>query len=250
MGKVKCLECGRILESKYRHDFVECGCPNNTFVDGGNDYLRFGGIDGNKIVILDDDNNPIAIDEQLRQAKENKPKDEYWIQTYTGKTFFYNNPQEKDISILDIAHSLSLQCRFNGHAKTFYSVAQHSVLASENVLPGAAMWGLLHDAAEAYISDIPRPLKHMPQLKVISGIEDNIMKVIASKFGLVWPMPTDIQRIDDELVFAEQKELLCAPSLEWKLSIKPKLNISIHPVTAVEAEAMFLRRYEVLMEGA
>ncbi len=54
MGKVKCLECGKILESKYRHDFVGCGCPNATFVDGGNDYLRVGGMDLTKIEVIDE----------------------------------------------------------------------------------------------------------------------------------------------------------------------------------------------------
>ncbi len=52
MSKVKCLECGKILESKHRHDFVSCGCPNETFVDGGNDYLRCGGMDMDKIKVI------------------------------------------------------------------------------------------------------------------------------------------------------------------------------------------------------
>ncbi len=54
MGKVKCMECGQILESKYRHDFVKCDCPNETYVDGGNDYIRVGGADLDKIFILND----------------------------------------------------------------------------------------------------------------------------------------------------------------------------------------------------
>lgn len=52
MGKVKCLECGRIIESKYRHDFVVCGCDNHTFVDGGNSYMRVGGKDMSKIEVI------------------------------------------------------------------------------------------------------------------------------------------------------------------------------------------------------
>lgn len=55
MGKVKCLECGVVLHSKYRHDFQQCECPNQTFVDGGDDYLRFGGMDFDKIKILPND---------------------------------------------------------------------------------------------------------------------------------------------------------------------------------------------------
>jgi hypothetical protein len=54
MNKIKCLECGTILESKHRHDWVTCGCPNQTFIDGGNDYLRYGGVDMNKIKVIKD----------------------------------------------------------------------------------------------------------------------------------------------------------------------------------------------------
>lgn len=55
MGKVKCLVCNRVLESKHRHDFVQCNCKNETFVDGGNEYLRYGGMDLDKIEIIKDE---------------------------------------------------------------------------------------------------------------------------------------------------------------------------------------------------
>ena len=59
MSKIKCLQCGKILESKFRHDFQQCSCPNQTFVDGGSDYCRYGGIDPTKIEFLPEPNPEI-----------------------------------------------------------------------------------------------------------------------------------------------------------------------------------------------
>ena len=55
MGKIRCRECDMILESKHRHDFQKCNCPNESFVDGGNDYLRIGGVDITKVEVLNED---------------------------------------------------------------------------------------------------------------------------------------------------------------------------------------------------
>src|SRR5688500_14252940 len=86
-----------------------------------------------------------------------------YIRTYTGKEFYPLKPELDKIDIEDIAHALSNLCRFTGHTKQFYSVAQHSVLASEFVRvydnPHLNLFVLLHDASEAYICDISRPLK-------------------------------------------------------------------------------------------
>jgi hypothetical protein len=82
-----------------------------------------------------------------------------WTQTYNGHKFDPMNVGLETIDINDIAHALSLLCRFNGHIKELYSVAQHCVLMSEQVEPKYAFHALLHDAAEAYVSDVPRPFK-------------------------------------------------------------------------------------------
>ncbi len=84
-----------------------------------------------------------------------------YIATYTGKQFYPLDPRPEDVCLEDIAHSLSNLCRFTGHTDTdrFYSVAQHSVICSTIVAPEAALLALLHDAAEAYLGDISRPLK-------------------------------------------------------------------------------------------
>jgi hypothetical protein len=87
-----------------------------------------------------------------------------WIQTNSGGVFHILDPREGEIKITDIGHSLAMQCRFTGHVRRFYSIAEHSVLGSYLVPEGDALWFLLHDASEAYIADINRPLKHFTQI--------------------------------------------------------------------------------------
>jgi len=89
-----------------------------------------------------------------------------WIQTFEGREFDLVNPGPDMVSAEDIAHALSQLCRYNGHTHRFYSVAEHSVLvsdwlASQGHRPGIVLAGLLHDAHEAYVSDLPAPLKRM-----------------------------------------------------------------------------------------
>lgn len=126
------------------------------------------------------------------------------IRTFTGK---YINPCEPDpelICIEDVAHSLSMQPRFGGHLPVFYSVAQHSVEVMRSVGSGIRMAALLHDASEAYLIDVPRPVKD--QLPNYREIEDKVMRVIADKFGFEWPLHEDVKSADE---MALQKEWDC-----------------------------------------
>ena len=107
-----------------------------------------------------------------------------WIQTYTGRKFYPTHPRAADVHILDIAHHLSLRCRFSGGCREFYSVAQHSVLVSQMVPEQDALWGLLHDAAEAYTGDLIRPLKHRPELRPFLEVEASIETVIAEAYDV------------------------------------------------------------------
>jgi 5'-deoxynucleotidase YfbR-like HD superfamily hydrolase len=107
--------------------------------------------------------------------------DTCWIQTYSGIKMHPLSPTEEEISIEDIAHALSNLCRFTGHCNKFYSVAQHSVLVSVYSPRDYAMWGLLHDASEAYLNDIARPIKISDEYNTYRKIEENLMKVIAKK---------------------------------------------------------------------
>src|ERR1700744_4853571 len=86
-----------------------------------------------------------------------------WIQTFTGKKFSPLAPRPEDVDIRDIAHALAMKCRFNGHCSPFYSIAEHSVRVSwllEQQGKREALWGLMHDAADAYLPDLGAPIKN------------------------------------------------------------------------------------------
>lgn len=110
-----------------------------------------------------------------------------YITTYTGRKFYPLNPNSNDICILDIAHHLSNITRFNGSCKQFYSVAQHSVGLARywsNTIIGKR-YALLHDAAEAYLLDIPRPVKHSGLIQEYRELEDKIKEIILDKFEVL-----------------------------------------------------------------
>ncbi|MEA4981436.1 MAG: phosphohydrolase [Paludibacter sp.] len=152
--------------------------------------------------------------------------------TYTGKYIDVFNPDPDAISIQDIAHALSLTCRWAGHLKDFYSVAQHSVLVCEHVscfAPENKLQALLHDASEAYINDIPSPAKkRLPDYK---SLEDNLMLVIAHKFGFEFPLSQATIEADRYLL-----------SCEWHSLVENDVN-DIIPLSPKDAECLFLQSY-------
>lgn len=168
-----------------------------------------------------------------------------WIQTYVGKQFWPLEPRPEDLDIRDIAHSLSLQCRFNGHCRVFYSVAEHSVRVAEQLPAELALWGLLHDAAEAYLGDLTRPLKRQAAAQWFNDAEDQLLQVIANSFGLVWPMPAAVRVADDVLLVTEARDLMVEPPADWQMEAEP-LPSPIEPLAPTAAEALFLERYEAL----
>lgn len=107
-----------------------------------------------------------------------------WIQTYTGARFYPLEPDLDLIRIADIAHSLSMQCRYTGHTARFYSVAEHSLILAKEFHTGwhYRLVALLHDATEAYLSDIPRPLKYLPEFAFYRHAEDRLQEMIFDKF--------------------------------------------------------------------
>lgn len=106
-----------------------------------------------------------------------------WIQTFTGKKFYPLSPQIEDICIEDIAHALSNVCRYAGHCRDFYSVAQHCVMVSD-WMPSMKLEGLMHDASEAYLGDISRPLKHSDAMSGYREAEHRMEAVINAAFDL------------------------------------------------------------------
>lgn len=166
-----------------------------------------------------------------------------WIQTYTGKQFWPLEPRPQDLDTRDIAHSLSLQCRFNGHCLAFYSVAEHSVRVSRQLPADLALWGLLHDAAEAYLGDLTRPVK--AKADWFKEAEEKLLQVIAEAYALPWPMPEAVRKADDVLLVTEARDLMEEPPQPWGLSASP-LPGRIHPLGPAEAEAAFMDRYQAL----
>ena len=137
------------------------------------------------------------------------------IQTYTGKSFNPLPGENEDcgpIELMDIAHALSHLCRFNGHTKRFYSVGEHSLHVSALLAhhePLIQAWGLLHDAAEAYLGDMVRPIKQrMPEF---IAIEDRLLQCIAKRFDLVWPIPDVVFDADDSMLATEFRDLMHSP---------------------------------------
>ena len=172
-----------------------------------------------------------------------------WMQTRAGLAYWPLDPRPEEILIDDIAHALALQCRYGGHCRSFYSVAEHSVHVSYIVPPEHALVGLLHDATEAYLVDLPRPVKLM--LPAYREIEDANWRVIAKKFRLPVSMPACVKEADAAICLAEQEALMAPAPISWRgnhgipLSVQlPNVNIQCWP--AQVAASKFLERfYEV-----
>lgn len=171
-----------------------------------------------------------------------------WIQLYSGRKFFPLNPQLDAIDIEDIAHSLSNMCRFTGHVKSFYSVAQHSVLVSYLCGPNNALYGLLHDATEAYLVDMPKPIKRLETFSNFRDIEHNIMKVIAKKFGLPDVEPPAVKTADIKILATEARDLMSPLHPDWKQPCEP-YPFRIDPLPPLEAKKLFMTRYMELTNG-
>lgn len=169
------------------------------------------------------------------------------IMTCSGRFFSYIDTQPDSIDISDIAHALSMTCRFAGQTLRFYSVAEHSVRVSEVCDPRDALAGLLHDAAEAYLTDMPSPAKRLlPDYKVL---EQRVFCAIARKFGVPSEIPASVKHADGVLLATEARDL-CAPGWEyWGLPHVP-LDQRIVVWTQEEAKARFLDRFACLNRKA
>ncbi len=172
-----------------------------------------------------------------------------FIETYTGRAFWPLDPERsKDaLSVIDIAHALANQCRYSGHVRWFYSVAQHCCLLAQwashhNFDALTCLQILMHDAPEAYIVDVPRPVKqYMPEYRVW---DHAINKVIRSWMG--WddiPIPKIIDDLDSRIIVDERAQLMDPARLnDWGHTLQP-VGIVIEPWTPEEAEKTFLMQY-------
>jgi len=168
-----------------------------------------------------------------------------WMQTFQGRAVYPLDMCPDDIDIIDIAHSLSMQCRFNGHTLRFFSVSEHCCLLSDACSPENRLWGLLHDAAEAYLADVPRPIK--PYLKEYAGYEDAALKVIAEKYGLTLPIPDEVKRLDTLILVNERDQAMSTPPQDWDVPTVGISGLILEFWNPVVAEIEFLRRFHRLL---
>lgn len=172
------------------------------------------------------------------------------VRTYTGLNFDPLTPDPSAVSIKDIAHSLAMTCRFNGHCRDFYSVAQHSVHVAALLPERLKLWGLLHDAAEAYLGDVIRPLK--PFFRVhnldLDRLEAEVLACIAQALELPTPLRLsewhEILLADNRMLAHEARDLMGDPQ-DWpELPVVPPSTPPIHCWPPAVAKTMFLSRYE------
>jgi len=179
-----------------------------------------------------------------------------WIQTYTGRKFSPLSPHADDVCIEDIAHALALKCRYGGHCKEFFSVAQHSVMVSRMVPGSDALWGLLHAAGEAYLPDVARPIKdfflvHCGASLIEFGLaEKAILIAVANKFDLTYAMPSTITAADLCALERERRQFMPNPPEPW-LTEKwwDGDTTPIECWSWQEAERRFLDRWMELTKG-
>lgn len=158
------------------------------------------------------------VSESYDNRAEGETRVGNWMQTYTGVQFWPMDPRPEEIVIDDIAHALSNCCRYAGHCREFYSVAEHSVLVSEVVPPEHAFQALLHDATEAYLVDVPRPLKRY--LTNYHEIEDTLWKAIAKRFGIPEELHPSIKEADNAVLLAEAEQIMGPKPAPWNIEGK------------------------------
>lgn len=212
--------------------------------------------------------------------KQNEELTKYHLQVMDGNYYDPLNFTADDVAIEQIAHQLALKNRWNGNTNDltpscrpiFYSVAQHSCIVHDiasrhktlfverfdwSVSPDPAFYGLMHDAAEAYLMDVPRPLKYQPQMEWFRKLEDEMLFTICQKYGVRVPSPVEecVRRIDNAMIFWERDALVGKPE-------KPYLNELDHPGGAlndwvgnfqpwspIRAKSEFLARFEACRDA-
>lgn len=169
-----------------------------------------------------------------------------WIQTYTGQPFDLVDPQPEMVHLEDIAHALAHLCRYTGHVVQHYSVAQHSALASR-VAPDEVdlkFQALMHDAAEAYVGDVSKPMK-MVLGPAMREVEDRVWRAVADRFRLPLELDPRVKEVDLRLLETERQQLLGTCERDWQLDVDP-YAIRIIPWSAISARRAFITRFEKL----
>ncbi|MBR1225224.1 hypothetical protein JQ600_09870 [Bradyrhizobium sp. AUGA SZCCT0176] len=166
------------------------------------------------------------------------------IMLQSGAWFDFAAPHSSPFTIEDIAHGLAHICRYSGQCNGFYSVAEHSLLVSETAI-GFELEALMHDAAEAFLGDITRPLKQMlPEYKRIEG---EVERAIFSRFGIQTPIPREVKQADLRVLAAEQRQIMPRGTDDWLRGqdVVPA-PIVVRSLPPDEAKRAWLERFEAL----
>lgn len=172
-----------------------------------------------------------------------------WLQTYTGRAFYPLDPRPEDVDVEDICHALAHQCRFAGHSKRFYSVAEHTLRVADMSPRSLTRVALLHDAAEAYTIDLPRPLKMAQGAEWYRDAEKRVTRAIGEHFGVeLDPLPPEVKHADAVLLATEKRDLMGpAPQpWDWLPEPYPMKITACSPPPAVWAELLA----DAIMDGA
>lgn len=175
-----------------------------------------------------------------------------WMQTYTSTAYEPFSPKPEMVNIVDIAHALSNNCRFNGHTRQFYSVAQHCVLVSkaledEGYGVETQFFGLFHDAPEAYITDMVSPIKRrLPDFKKLEELNES---VIFPKYHIkaTRKKKARVKVADIRMLVTEARDVMGMAPKPWGVLAAPYTSFKIDAKLPHDAEIEFLLRFEELM---
>ena len=172
-----------------------------------------------------------------------------YVRTYTGRKFYPNDPESLEVDIEDIAHALSNVCRYNGHLIPFFSVAEHSVyvsLTAGKIDQGLQLQGLLHDASEAYLPDMPTPIKDiLPDFK---ALEKRLQQHIFKSLNIPYPLSPTIKEIDTRIRWDEIRCMQIWNPNEGQLF--NGIGIMINPLSSRDAETAFMQAYYKLISSS
>ncbi len=173
----------------------------------------------------------------------------FFIQTHSGIRVPLLDPKPEHILIEDIGWALSMQCRYAGHCKQFYSVAEHSMLVADICPPGLKFEALLHDAAEAYILDLPSPLKAL--LQGYKAIEYKFEVAIREAFGLgeELRLRKSVIKDADYIAMATEVRLLMRGAEDWEKLKNVEPQGSILAMQPFDAYTVFIEKFTEYKEA-
>lgn len=170
-----------------------------------------------------------------------------------GESFDVFDPDMAVVTPHRLARVLSHICRFNGHTPQFYSVAQHSVIVSKALWSEfrdykLALEGLMHDAAEAFIADLPRPIKHADGFDSYRELDDNLTAMIFDYYGIEFPLDPRVKEADNRTLMTERRDLRMTGGALWP-EAEPYDWFTISPLPSEEAAKTWLQTFELFANG-